>query len=45
MKKDKKKVAVEPKSLLKNSSYRNYNSGKCPKYCYCPDCRCQQCNN
>ena len=41
----KKKVAVKPKALLKDNTYKTMNSASCPKYCYCPDCRCQQCNN
>ncbi len=42
--KKKKKVAVMPINLLKNHNYKEINTG-ISQYCYCPDCRCQQCEN
>ena len=45
MKKQKKsRIAVEPKKLLKNNNYKKANT-ESSQYCYCPDCRCQQCEN
>ena len=40
----KNKVAVAPKKLLKNNNYKKVNT-ESSQYCYCPDCRCQQCEN
>lgn len=44
MEQKKNKVAVKPKNLLKNNNYKMINT-EIYQYCYCPDCRCQQCEN
>ena len=38
------KKIVEPKKFLKNQNIKIENKGEYP-YCYCPDCRCEECNN
>lgn len=38
------KVAVESKRYLKNNGFKKVNT-EAYQYCYCPDCRCQQCKN
>jgi len=38
------KVAVEPKRFLKNNGFKKVNT-EAYQYCFCPDCRCQQCKN
>lgn len=44
MKKEQIKIVVPAKNYLKNNTYKKINS-EAYKYCYCPDCRCQQCEN
>lgn len=43
-KQSKKRVIVVPKNLLKKNNYKEINT-EVSSYCYCPDCRCQQCEN
>lgn len=38
------KKIVEPKKFLKNQNIKKENKGEYP-YCYCPACRCEECNN